>query len=73
MAHRGAAKYFNMFGPSFVIFLACYVYGMLGYGARMGKVAGQGSWRQHMLSPGLYYDITDTATGQISQYSFQFF
>ena len=34
---------------------------------------GQGSWRQHMLSPGLSYYITDTATGQISQYSFQIF
>ena len=31
----------------------------------------QGSWRQHMLSPRLSYYITDTATGQLSQYSFQ--
>jgi len=58
-------KYFNMFGPSFVIF---------GRAMFMGCSAmGQGSWRQHMLSPGLSYYITDTATGQIYQYSFQIF
>ena len=31
----------------------------------------RGSWRQHMLSPRLSYYITDTATGQLSQYSFE--
>ena len=31
----------------------------------------RGSWRQHMLSPRLSYYITDTATGRLSQYSFQ--
>ena len=31
----------------------------------------RGSWRQHMSSPRLSYYITDTATGRLSQYSFQ--
>ena len=38
----------------------------------MGCLAmGQGSWRQHRLSPGLSYYIRDSAAGHISQYSFQ--